>query len=134
MNTSALRHVGVVVLVGLVLVLAPVAFAARGGDGANHGNGPGGSGGSTSSATLGSSCDPCTAGTYATLSGSGYDGSQGAAQLYVSGAWTAIPVAADGTVSFNWYMLATGPYDFRIYQKGNGNKMVLKAQLTVTAQ
>src|SRR6188768_4469247 len=36
-NTSALRHIGVVVLVGLVLVLAPVTFAARGGDGANHG-------------------------------------------------------------------------------------------------
>jgi hypothetical protein len=117
----------------LALVVAPAALSDRGGNGGNPHNG-GGGGGSTSSATLDSSCNPCIAGTYATLYGDGYDASQGAAQVYVSGAWTAIAVAADGTISFSWYMLATGPYDFRIYQKGNGQKMVQKAQLTVTAE
>ena len=127
-NTRSIRPIPMAVLLVLVLALAPAALGGKGGNGGRP------NGGATTAATLLSSCNPCVAGTYATLSGSGYDGSQGAAQVYVSGAWTAIPVASDGTVSFSWYMLATGPYDFRIYQKGNGQKMVLKAQLTVTAQ
>ena len=133
MKTSIRTAVSILFVVMLVLV--PAGIAAKGGNSGDRGNGGGGGGGaSSSSANLSSSCDPCVAGTYATLSGSGYDGSQGAAQVYVSGAWTAIAVAADGTISFRWYMLATGPYDFRIYQKGNGQKLELKAQLTVTAQ
>jgi hypothetical protein len=130
---SGLRLVVLAAFV-LALVLVPAAIAAKGGNGSSQRGGQGGSG-STSSATLNSSCNPsCAAGSYASFWGSGYDGSQGAAQLYVSGAWTAIPVAADGTVSFTWYMSATGPYDFKVFQKGNGQKLVLKAQLTVTAQ
>ena len=126
----------VVTMFALVaLALIPAGLAAKGGNSDNPNRGGGNGGGGTPSATLESSCNPsCTAGTYGSFWGSGYDGSQGAAQLYVSGAWTAIPVNADGTVSFTWYMLATGPYDFRVYQNGNGRKMVLKAQLTVTAQ
>jgi hypothetical protein len=124
----------------LALALVPAGgLAAKGGnsDNPNRGGANGnGNGGGTPSATLDSSCIPtCAAGSYASFWGSGYDGSQGLAQLYVSGAWTAIPVAADGTVSFSWYMSATGPYDFRVYQHGNGkHKMVLMAQLSVTAE
>ena len=107
----------------LCLVPVGAASAARGGPSPS------------ATATLYSSCDPCTVGSVASLWGSGYDGSQGAAQLYVSGAAAAIPVNADGTVSFGWYMSAPGSYDFRIYQKGNGkNKLVMKGQLTVAAE
>jgi hypothetical protein len=132
--TSSWLGFVVVAACALALVVAPAALSGKGGNGSSQRGGQGG-GGSTSSATLNSSCNPsCAAGSYASFWGSGYDGTQGAAQLYVSGAWTAIPVAADGTVSFTWYMSAVGPYDFKVFQKGNGNKMVLKAQLTVTAQ
>jgi hypothetical protein len=111
----------------LALAVVPTTFAAKGGQ---AGRGPG----STPSATLETSCNPsCPAGSYATFWGEGYDGSQGAAQLYVSGTWTGIAVNADGTVSFTWYMSAQGTYDFRVYQRSNGRKMVLKAQLAVTA-
>ena len=128
MNRRSICRTAASVTVVLVLVLVPAALAGKGGNGGRPG------GGASTTATLVASCGPCVAGSYASFSGSGYDGSQGAAQLYVSGAWTAIPVAADGTVSFTWYMLATGPYDFRVYQRGKGQKLALKAQLTVTAQ
>jgi len=112
-------------LAGLVLV--PAGLAARGGKGK-----PGG--GATPTATLYSSCNPCTAGTLASFWGSGYDGSQGRATLYVSGTWSAVPVAPDGTVSFAWNLRAVGTYEFKLYQTGNGGKLVLKSRLAVVSQ
>ena len=116
-------------VVALVLALVPVAFAAK-----PSAAGGGKPSGGTASATLYSSCNPCSSGTVASFWGSGYDGSKGIAQLYVSGMWAAVPVAADGTVSFGWYLSAVGTYELKLYQSGNGGKSVLKGQLTVTAQ
>ncbi|SRR5258705_9878808 len=109
-------------VVGLV---AGTAFAARGGSGT----------GATLSATLIPDCNPCAVGTVVHFTGSGYDGSQGAAQLYTGGGWAGIPVNADGTVAFAWNLSAVASYDFKVYQHGSGkNKMVLKSEAIVVSQ
>jgi hypothetical protein len=131
---SALSRVtpfAVIAALVLVLALVPAALAGRGGRGGGGGGTPGGG---TPSATLYSSCNPCAAGTIASFWGSGYDGSLGSAQLSVGGTWAAVPVASDGTVAFAWNLSAAGTYDVKLYQAGNGRKMVLKGQLTVVAQ
>ena len=127
MKTSTVRRVTVGALLVLALVLVPAAIAAKGGNGGR----PGGGG---STATLYASCNPCAAGSVASFWGSGYNGSLGTAQLSVSGTWAGIPVAADGTVSFSWYLAASGTYELKIYQSGTGRKTALKGQLIVVAQ
>ncbi len=129
MKRRSIRHALVAGSLLLVLVLVPAGFAAKGGNG---GGGKPGAAGPT--ATLYSSCNPCTAGTVASFWGSGFDGSQGTAQLSVSGTWAAVPVAADGSVAFSWYLSAAGTYDLKLYQSGNGRKSILKGALTVVAQ
>jgi hypothetical protein len=120
-------QIGVLVV---ALALVPAGFAAKGG---------GGQGGdSTTTATLVSDCNPCAAGTIAHFTGSGYDPWQGA-QIYFTNAagsttGAAVPVAADGTVSFGWNMSPAGTYEVRAMQWGKGRKLVLKATTTVTAQ
>lgn len=106
-------------------VLVPAAAAGR----------PGG--GSTASATLVPECNPCAAGTVVHFTGSGYDGSQASAQVYFKSAdgtttGAAIPVNADGTIWFGWYLVGTR--DVTVYQRGGGHKWVLKAATTVTVQ
>lgn len=120
-------QIGVLVL---ALALVPAGLAAKGG------GKPGG--GSTTTATLASDCNPCAAGTIAHFRGSGYDSRQGA-QIYFKSATgsttgAAVPVAADGTVSFGWNMSPAGTYEVRAMQWGKGGKLVLKATTTVTAQ
>ena len=125
-----IRRITVAAAIGaLVLMLVPAAFAGK----PTAGGGGKPSGGGTT-ATLSASCNPCAVGDVANFWGSGYDGSKGTAQLYVSGMWAAVPVAADGTVSFGWYLSAPGTYDLRLYQSGNGGKTVLKSQLVITAR
>jgi hypothetical protein len=68
------------------------------------------------------------------FTGSGYDGSLGAAQLYTGGGWAGIPVNADGTVAFAWNLSAVATYEFKVYQSAKGRKMVLVAQAAVVSQ
>jgi hypothetical protein len=136
-NTSALRHIGVVVLVGLVLVLAPVTFAARGGDGANHGNGPGGSGGSTSSATLTLSPNPVASWSPFWGTGCGYTVGQQVNIVVNSPYWNAgFPVGVDGNgcIQFQFWVDGPGTYGVKAMQSSNGNKQTVlaTADLTVT--
>jgi len=89
----------------------------------------------TTTATLVPSCNPCAAGTVVHFSGSGYDASQGKAQLDVAGAVTLTMVYPDGTISFDWpYFSIPGSYTVKTYQQDRGGKLVLKAQTTVTVQ
>jgi hypothetical protein len=121
----------------LALALVPAGgLAAKGGnsDNPNRGGGNGNGGGGTSSATLVPSCNPCVAGAMVYFSGSGYDPSQGVAQLDVAGAFTSTAVYADGTISFDWpYFGSAGTYDVKAYQR-KGGRVVLKAQVTVVVE
>jgi hypothetical protein len=116
-----------IALFAIVAVLATVPAASAGKPGTT----------STASATLVPDCNPCAAGTVVHFSGSGYDGSQASAQVYfksVDGTTTgaAIPVNADGTIWFGWYLVGTR--DVQVYQRGGGHKWVLKAETIVTVQ
>ena len=99
--------------------------------------GRGGNGGgrnSTPPATLAAECDPCQMGVVR-FSGAGYDAEQAAAQLWVSGAGSAVPVFEDGSVSFGWYFSVPATYELRLYQKGNGrHKLVLMSTTFVTIE
>jgi hypothetical protein len=116
-------------VLALSLALVPAALAGKGK--------PGG-GGSSTTATLASDCHPCAADTIAHFWGSGYDPSQGVQLRIVASDGTitgaAVPVAADGSVSFGLYMSPAGTYNVQAYQFANGGKLVLKASTSVTAQ
>lgn len=114
-------------LVG-ALALVPTAFAGGGG------HKPGGGGTTTPTATLYASCNPCAVGSIAEFWGSGYTTLQNAQVWITSGFQTTVPVASDGTVHFGWYMSAPGTYDVRLYQQGNGGKLVLKGEVVTYAQ
>jgi hypothetical protein len=108
----------------LSLSMAPAALAARGG----------GHTSATPTASLVSSCDPCSAGTVVQFTGAGYNGSQPSAQLNFNGDWAAIPVNADGTISFGWNVTATGSYTVKVYQYGKGGKLALMGETTFVVQ
>jgi hypothetical protein len=116
---------GALISILVVGLIAGSAFAGRGGAGLASGT----------QATLIPDCNPCDVGTVVHFTGSGYDGSQGAAQLYTGGGWAGIPVNADGTVAFAWNLSAVATYDFKVYQNGKGkHKLVLMAEALVVSQ
>src|SRR5262245_60838477 len=95
--THAARVALIAGLLAGALALVPVAGAAPGGKPR---------GGSAPPATLSVSCNPCAVGSYAHFQGSGYDPGQGAQLWITNGFVSAVGVASDGSVSFNWYMSA----------------------------
>jgi len=122
-KSFVVRFALIATLVALLLAVAPAAQAGKGK--------PGGGGAAT--ATLFASCNPCAVGSTAHFWGSGYDSNQGA-QLYITNGFvSAVPVSADGSVSFDWYMSGAGTYDVRLYQFGKGNKLVLKGEVITYA-
>jgi len=132
------------ILAALALAVAAPAVADKGGtpngggNSGEHGNKGGGNGngggGGKESATLVPSCNPCAAGDVVHFSGSGYDASQGVAQLDVAGAFTSTAVYADGSISFDWpYFGVAGSYEVKTYQR-QGGRLVLRAQVTVAVE
>jgi hypothetical protein len=120
-KSFVVRFALIATFVALVLAVVPGAMAK-------------GKPGATPTATLFASCNPCAVGSTAHFWGSGYDPGQGA-QLWITyGFGSAVPVAPDGSVSFDWYMNGPGMYDVRLYQVGNGNKLVLKGEVITYAQ
>jgi len=75
----------------------------------------------------------CPAGDIVHFWGEGYDASQGKALLQIGGAlWTAVAVAEDGTVEFQWnYFQIPGTYSVQLYQN-QGQKLELKGEVSVT--
>lgn len=124
MNLFGVRIASLIAFV-LLLVVVPAAQASKGRPGPGGGSPP---------ATLYASCNPCAVGSTAHFWGSGYDPNQGA-QLWITyGFGSAVPVAADGSVSFDWYMSAAGTYDVRLYQSGKGGKLILKGEVITYAK
>lgn len=120
------------VLVGVTMALVPVALADKGGGG-HSGTGGSGHKGGGSSATLSVDCNPCALDRYAHFTGSGFDGSllRGMVAVTSGGSttWAGIPVNADGTTSFDWYMSPTGTYDVKVFQQVH-KKLVLETELS----
>lgn len=120
---------------GVLFGPANLAYAGKGGNGGGTGA-KGGGKQESPSATLQSSCDssPCLSGEVVYFSGEGYDSAQGQALLQIgAGIWSGVPVDADGTVDFTWnYFQLPGEYSVQLYQNGKGQKLELKAEVTVS--
>ena len=123
-----------IMVAGLAMGSYGTAYAAKGGNSENGGGGKS----TTPSATLHSDCDssPCVTGQTVYFWGEGYDASQAQALVQIGpGMWSATAVADDGTVDFHWsHFRLPGDYTFQLYQNGKGNKLELKASLTVTVE